>query len=232
LYEEIHALNTRKDEFIGFASHELRTPLTTISGYLQLAQKDPEIAKDVLPKMSNQVNRLTAIINDLLDLSKIQAGRLDLNFSKTSLIGLIHENVDTIKQLYPKRNIELELIAEDITVTIDSQKMGQVLINILGNAVKYSPDDTKIQLKVMRLGDQIRVSIQDWGIGIPKEDITKVFSQFYRSHVSRSTTEGMGLGLYISKEIIDGHRGKIWAESGGERGTIFHIDFPIEGKHR
>ena len=228
LYENIHELNAKKDEFISFASHELKTPLTTISGYLQLAEKSPELAHGFLPKISKQVNRLSAIIGDLLDISKIQAGKLDLNFTRTDLLTVLKESVETVKQVAPEHDIEMEIPAGNIMVTIDSQKMNQVLINVLTNAVKYSSPHSKILVTVILLGNQVRISTQDWGIGISPKFLDKIFSRFYRVAKSSSKAEGLGLGLYISKEIVEGHHGRIWVESEEGKGSVFHIDFPIE----
>jgi PAS domain S-box-containing protein len=227
LYSEVQALNNKKDEFIGFASHELKTPLTTISGYLQLAEKNPEMAKDFIPRIGKQVNRLSAIISDLLDLSKIQAGKLDLHFTQTSLLALVKDSVETVKQQSAVHNFECDLPEEDVMLMIDGPKMGQVLINILTNAVKYSPDSNRILVTAMRFGDQVRISVQDWGMGISPKNLDKIFNRFYRASRSSAQTEGMGLGLYISREIVEGHRGRIWVESEEGKGSIFNIDCPI-----
>lgn len=227
LYEEVRSLSSKKDEFIGFASHELKTPLTTISGYLQLAQQEPSLSVSFIPKVQKQVNRLTAIISDLLDISKIQAGKVDLNFTTISLSVLIRENVETVKQIFPKYTIQTDLPIEDLIVKVDTQKIGQVLINILTNAVKYSPENTKISLKASVFGDKIRVSVQDYGIGIAPRELDVIFNRFFRSSQTATRTEGLGLGLYISREIIEQHHGRIWAESQEGKGSTFYIEFPI-----
>lgn len=227
LYQEVQMLNQKKDEFIGFASHELKTPLTTIAGYLQLAESSPQLIGEFLPRLNKQVGRLTAIISDLLDISKIQAGKLELNFEKTSLHGLIKESVETVKQLCNQK-IECSLPIEDIFVTIDGQKMSQVLINILTNATKYSEPGTKIAIAALTIGDEIRITVTDQGIGIPAAHLDKIFSRFYRVSTDDKNVDGLGLGLYISKEIVEAHRGKIWAESEVGKGTVMHIHFPIE----
>jgi len=228
LYQEIQALNAKKDEFIGFASHELKTPLTTIAGYVQLAEATPQHVNDILPRINKQVTRLTAIISDLLDISKIQAGKMELNFTKTSLHSLVRESVETVKQL-SGRNIECILPSEDVFVTIDGQKIGQVLINILANAAKYSEPGTPIIITAIRMGDEIHITVEDQGVGISPEHLDKIFSQFYRvTNPGKSSKEGLGLGLFISREITEAHGGKIWAESEEGKGTKVHIHFPIE----
>lgn len=225
LYDEIHALNNKKDEFIGFASHELKTPITTLSGYLQLAEMAPSSVTDLVPKMRKQVSRLTAIISDLLDISKIQTGSLGLNFTDTKLNDWIRESVEAVNA--ENHVIECEVPSKDVIVTIDHQKMTQVLVNILSNAIKYSAENTRILVTAMLLGDQVKMSIQDHGMGMAAEHLDKIFNQFYRIEKSERT-EGMGIGLYISKEIVDGHSGKIWAESEEGKGSVFHVVFPID----
>jgi len=221
-------LNIKKDEFIGFASHELKTPLTTIAGYLQLAEDLPQTVPEFLPKLNKQVARLTAIISDLLDISKIQAGKMELNITKTSLTCLINENIETVKQI-SGREIDCILPADDQMVMVDSHKIGQVLINILTNATKYSDPSTKVVVTTTRVGDEIHIEVKDEGIGIAPEHLDKIFTQFYRvSKTGKSRIEGLGLGLYISREIMEGHGGRIWADSKEGKGTIVYIQFPID----
>jgi len=226
LYEEIHALNSKKDEFIGFASHELKTPLTTIKGYLQLAEITETSAKEFFPKINKQVARLEAIIADLLDISKIQAGRLDLHFVKTTLNSLIQEAIESLD--FSRHKIEADIPSEDVSITIDNQKMSQVLVNLLTNALKYSKPHSRILVTAIRLGDQARISVSDEGVGIAAAHLEKIFNQFYRIYSTSNSAKGMGLGLYISKEIMEAHLGKIWAESIEKKGSTFHIQFPID----
>lgn len=226
LYEEIKTLSSHKDEFIGFASHELNTPLTTLKGYIQLAGMNPELAASVLPKMDKQASRLSAIISDLLDVSKIQNGKMSLNFSKASLKDIVNDSIESISP--ESKNIENNFEIEDIEVLVDAQKIGQVLINLLNNAIKYSPENKAVSISTTRFGDQVRISVQDHGIGIPPQDIDKIFNLFYRVSVSRNKAQGLGVGLYLSQQIMEGHRGKIWVESSQGEGSTFYISFPIE----
>jgi PAS domain S-box-containing protein len=225
LYEEVHALNTKKDEFIAFASHELKTPLTTISGYMQLAKLKPQVPGEIVEKVIKQVTRLNSIITDLLDLSRIQAGKLDLHFTKISLQNLVKESIDSVTP--GNHEILVELPDEQIVINVDVQKIMQVLVNIISNAIKYSTPPAKINVSGIRLGDQVKISIQDQGIGMSGHHLDKIFSQFYRIAKS-SNTPGMGLGLFISKEIIEMHFGKIWADSEEGKGSVFHVQLPIE----
>ncbi|PZR26357.1 MAG: histidine kinase [Citrobacter freundii] len=226
LYDEINALNSKKDTFIGFASHELKTPLTTIKGYLQLAEAAEIPAQDILPKITKQLTRLEGIIADLLDISKIQAGKLDLHFNRSSLKDILKESIESVD--FTDHIIELDNPAEEVEVNVDQQKIMQVLVNLLTNAVKYSPSGTRITVSALIIGDEVQVSVSDEGAGIPPEHREKIFSQFYRISSDRKAPKGMGLGLYISKEIIEGHMGKIWVEGEEGQGATFRIRFPME----
>src|SRR5579862_172779 len=229
LYEEIRLLNEKKDDFIGFASHELKTPLTTINGYLQLVDQMPALGEEVIPKIKKQVTRLSTMIADLLDISKIHTDHFELNFITTNLYSLIKDSIEMVKHLDAnKHRIKYDLPLEDVNMNIDKQKMEQVLINLLSNAIKYSDGGTEVQLKAIIFGDQIHISVMDQGAGIASKHLSKIFSRFYRISTSgKKMPGGSGLGLFISKEIIQGHHGKIWAESIEGKGSTFHIVFPI-----
>ena len=226
LYQEISILNGKKDQFISFASHELKTPLTTIKGYLQIAEMTQMPAKDFLPKINKQVDRLEIIIADLLDISNIQAGKLDFHLEKTSLHQLISESVESVYT--QNHNIHIENIMEDVEVMIDRQKMMQVIVNLITNAVKYSAAGTSINVKVSVFGDEVKIDITDQGIGMPAEYLSQIFNQFYRISPHDHQAKGMGLGLFIAKEIMEVHMGKIWVESEVNKGSSFHISFPLE----
>jgi PAS domain S-box-containing protein len=229
LYEEIKMLNERKDEFIGVAAHELRTPITTIKGYLQLLEDHaPDVlAKDLTERAIRQVNKLNRLIADLLDASKIQAGKLEYGMISHFLLPLIRESVDVVSQIYPSHTIETHLPSEDIIVTADGMKIEQVLINLLTNAVKYSSGADKIILRVTREKDRVLIGIQDFGLGIAQEHVSYIFHAYYRVEKVQHSVGGMGIGLYISKEIIERHNGQIWVESEEGKGSTFYFTLPI-----
>ena len=228
LYQEVQNLSAKKDEFIGFASHELRTPLTTITGYLQMVEESPDLIRHVTPKLKKQVARLVAIISDLLDISKIQADKFELNQTTISLRSIIKESVDAARQLSADHQIEYKIPNEELFLYVDATKINQVLLNILSNAIKYSPNNKEIELNAERVGDEVKVSISDHGKGIAKEHLDQVFTQFYRVASKDNQTEGLGLGLYLCKEYVEAHHGKIWAESEVGKGTTMHITLPIK----
>ncbi len=227
LYQEVQALNQTKDQFIGFASHELKTPLTTLSGYIQLLERLPEKTSQFLPKINKQLSRLSAIISDLLDISKIQAGKFELNRSTIALNTLITESMDAARQLSELHEIKCSLPDTPILLNIDAGKMTQVMVNIISNAIKYSAASSKIEINAEQLADDVRISIKDQGIGIAKEDLENIFAQFYRIASDSTKAEGLGLGLYLCKQFVEAHHGTIWAESEVGRGTTIHISLPV-----
>jgi PAS domain S-box-containing protein len=227
LYQEIQALSEAKDHFIGFASHEIKTPLTTISGYIQLLEKSPDKATQLLPKVSKQISRLSSIISDLLDISKIQAGKFELNKSSVALNTLIRDSIDSAKQQSDQHTIECYLPEAPINLFVDQNKMTQVIVNIVSNAIKYSPASSKIEVHAEQLADDVKITIKDQGMGIATEDLDKIFTQFYRTSSVRSKADGLGLGLYLCKEFVEAHHGKIWAESEIGKGTTIHVILPL-----
>ncbi len=228
-------LEQQKDEFIAVASHELRTPVTSIKAYTQLLQKlfrkkgDLQ-SVELLTKMDGQINKLINLIADLLDVSKMQAGKLQLRLNDFNFNELVSEIVDEIQQTTTYHTIRTEL-TEGTMVYADRDRIEQVLTNLLTNAVKYSPQADTIIVKTHVEKETITLSVQDFGLGIPKEKQAKVFERFYRVEGRTETIyPGLGLGLYISSEIISRHGGTIWVESGEGKGSTFCFTLPIQ-KH-
>ncbi len=226
LYQEVNLLNGKKDQFISFASHELKTPLTTIKGYVQIAEASGLPTKEFFPKINKQINRLEGIISELLDISRIQAGKMNFKFEHTGLLDLLKESIDSVDAY--NRKFICDWPKENITVFIDCPKMSQVLVNLLTNAIKYSEPGTAVTIRARVLGDDIEVSVTDKGMGIAKENLQEIFNQYYRTSPGEQKAKGMGLGLFIAKEIVEAHSGKIWAESEVGEGSTFFVMFPIE----
>ncbi|MDB5280204.1 MAG: domain S-box protein [Ferruginibacter sp.] len=226
LYEDIQILSSKKDEFIGIASHELKTPLTTLSGYLEIAEMQPGLLEDLVPKMRKQVKRLDKMITELLDISKIRAGKLNFKLEKCSLHKILKDSIESIT--VKEHEIRLQVPLDDIAITIDGNKIIQVLVNLLSNAMKYSSPNDPVDVNAIIMGDQIQVSVTDKGVGISQEHLDRIFDQFYRVSKTSGKVDGMGLGLFICKEIMDLHLGNIWAESEVGSGSTFYISFPIE----
>jgi PAS domain S-box-containing protein len=232
LYEEIKVLNERKDEFIGIASHELKTPLTSISGYLQILERN--LAGDVnigfVKKTKVQLNKLLVLVSDLLDVSKMQTGKLELSMEPFNFYTLLADTVEIVQPLTVTHQLILNSDFEQLPVYADKQRMEQVIINLLTNAIKYSPKARKVDVSVYKSDNDITVVIKDFGIGIPIEHQQQIFSRFFRAEGLAPYMSGLGLGLYISKEIIDRHKGRIGVRSEPDNGSEFYFSIPLTGK--
>jgi PAS domain S-box-containing protein len=220
-------LNDYKDEFMVMASHELKTPLTVILANLQILQdmmnEDPRVS--FISKTINQVNKLNDLIYNLFDVSKIQAGQLKYQFSHFDLNQLIREIIEHTFNT-TSHSLHFNSTNENFWINADKERIEQVIVNILSNAIKYSPKNGDIILNLKRENKNIVVSISDKGIGIPESDLENIFLRFYRVSGSASSFSGSGIGLYISAEIIKSHGGKIWTESKLGEGSVFHFSIP------
>ena len=221
----------RKDDFIGIASHELKTPLTSLKGYLQLIasyKKDelPVAVKTYSDKANISINKLQHLVNDLLDVSKIQAGRLEYRLDKIDISGVIAASIENAAHIYPQFEFENEAQLSYI-VNANPERLEQVLMNLINNAVKYSPDSKRIIIKSTLRKNKVRVSVIDFGIGLSAEQIERIFERFYRVEDKKFMTSGLGMGLYISTEIINAHQGKIGVESEPGKGSTFYFDLPL-----
>jgi PAS domain S-box-containing protein len=229
LYGEIQVLNAKKDEFIGLASHELKTPLTSINGYLQIIERS--LGADnrhayFVNKALQQVNKLTALISDLLDVSKIQTGKLPFSYNNFDLTKLLHDVVEMMQHSNQSHQLELHIDNEQMVLYADQQRIEQVVINLITNAIKYSPDGNKVIIRASDMAGNIQVSVQDFGIGIAKNQQERIFSRFYRVENLAAHMSGLGIGLYISQEIISRHNGKLWVNSTPGEGSIFYFQVP------
>lgn len=226
--QRLQELNTYKDEFMIMASHELKTPLTVIMANLQILEiqlKDDERISFV-KKTITQAQKLAGLITNLFDVSKIQLGKLILNFSELDINVLIEEIISTLQQTAIKHDLILDKASDKLLVNADRERIEQVLINVIGNAIKYSDENKDVQIKTFRNGLNVEVVVIDQGIGIAEKEIENVFQRFYHGSGSVSTYSGSGVGLYISSEIIKSHGGKIWVESEAGNGSAFHISIP------
>ena len=231
LYEEIQVLNSKKDEFIGLASHELKTPMTSLNGYLQIIDRslpDDDKNKLFVQKALAQINKLSGLISDLLDVSKIEAGKLPFTYASFNLPQLIEEVVDLMQYSTKSHRIIICSDIDDLLVNADRQRIEQVIINLISNAIKYSPQADHINISVSRQDSKAIVAVQDFGIGINKEQHDRIFSRFYRVDDLASHISGLGIGLYISNEIITRHQGKLSVDSETGKGSTFKFEIPIE----
>ena len=232
---EIIELSKQKDDFLGIASHELKTPVTSIKAYGQVLQTMFQRQGDTkavasLQKMDAQVNKLTNLIGDLLDVTKIQSGRLEFHEDFFDFSELVNGIVDSM-QLTTEKHSLIKNLSRTRKVFGDRDRIGQVLTNLISNAIKYSPHTDKILIKTEGDKNSVTLCVQDFGVGIPKEKQGKVFEQFFRvSGPNHSTVPGLGLGLYISSEIIKRQGGKIWVESEEGKGSSFCFMIPVDPK--
>ena len=219
----------KKDEFIGVASHELKTPLTSLKGYIQLIEYQnnlPESTKVFVTKATASINKLQHLIDELLDASKIQAGKFKFNKQPLNLTNLINTCIENSQYMYPAYTIKKEL-QEDITVLGNDERIEQVLMNLVNNAVKYSPHSKEILVRAEKNNESAVVSVIDFGIGMSKSEQKSIFERFYRVNGHDSTMPGLGMGLYISSEIIKEHNGEIKVKSKLNEGSRFSFSLPL-----
>lgn len=226
-------LEKQKDDFISLVSHELKNPLTSIKAYTQILQKKLENHKDksllkIFTSLDIQTTKLTDLISDLLSEAKTRAKGFsyhDKEFDVNSLVEEIIENATRRADGYTisyKRKVHKEIIA-------DRTRIGQVLDNLISNAIKYSSQTKKITVKVSVINDNIQFSVQDFGVGITKENLKKVFEPFFREiEMQKETFPSIGLGLYISAEIVKHYSGKIWVKSTAGKGSTFIFTLPLK----
>jgi PAS domain S-box-containing protein len=226
-------LETQKEDFIGIASHELKTPVTSIKSYTQLLLemlkiKNEAESLEIIEKLDRQVDRLAYLIADLLDITRISEGQMRLHRQRVDINVLVQEIAELMQRTTIKHVIELELPSLPVT-NIDRERIGQVLINLLGNAIKYSPNGQRIIVQTELKDNMIRVNITDFGIGMSEETRQKVFERFFRAGDNKvQTFPGLGLGLFIASDIIKKHGGEIGVESEKNKGTLIFFTLPVQ----
>lgn len=239
-----------KTQFLSMASHELRTPLTVISGFVQIAHRrltrtlegdllspaardEARHIADTLAQTHRQTKRLARLVDELLDVSRLQTGRVELRRTEIDVIALVRDVVDRTRVTDPDARIMVDAPTGTLPIVADEDRLDQVLENLIANARKYSPDDTPIEITVKPVGSDVDITVRDRGIGIPPTELARVFDLFYRSSEARtSRPEGLGLGLYISREIVTRLGGSISVESVVGDGSTFRIRLPIAAAGR
>jgi PAS domain S-box-containing protein len=224
-------LEKRKDDFINMASHELKTPVTSMKVFNQITKKlatKGEIKRSLyyFSKIDDQMNKLSKLIGELLNLSRIQAGKLELQKEAFDLDHLIKDTVENVKTTTTKHTLQIKGKIR-MQIFADPDRVGQVLINLLTNAIKYSPQGGKIIVTVENKDDVVLIAVQDFGIGIAKENQAKIFDRFYQvTDPAEKTFPGLGIGLYIAAEIIKRHGGTIQVKSAKGKGSTFSFTLP------
>jgi signal transduction histidine kinase len=247
--QELRKIDAIKSEFVSVASHELRTPLAAIKNSVQLmlSGKTGEINDNqskFLSMAERNINRLTNILNDLLNLSRIESGKIELKFGNLELKGIIELTASSLRPQADVKSIQIEVdISEPLpSVYGDPEKIEQILTNLIGNAIKFTLEGGKITISAKYLskekeggyGDKVAVSVKDTGIGIPPEHLDAIFEKFHQVEGSlHRSVSGTGLGLAITKGLVEAHQGKIWVESEVQKGSTFTFTLPLaEGERR
>lgn len=231
--ESVQAVAVRNN-FINIASHELKTPITSLKLNAELIQeklipkKSFEAISESVSQMNRQIDKMIVLIDDLLNISRIQSGKLGMRKEEFEIQKLVQEIIQEIQRSSPKHTITAEGRVSK-KVFADRDRIGQVLTNFLTNAIKYSPSSNAVRVILSDEGDRVRVIVQDYGIGIPPEHLERIFDQFFRGNVDKKVFPGLGIGLYISKEIIEGHDGKIDVKSALGKGSEFSFTLPYSG---
>ncbi|WP_118976413.1 PAS domain-containing sensor histidine kinase [Taibaiella koreensis] len=228
LFEEVKSVSAKKDEFIALASHELKTPLTSIKGYLQILNKTAQdgVGRLFFDKLINQVEKLNSLVTDLFDVSKIEAGKLQFSLEVFNLRQLLQENLETFQYTIQSHRIICEDPGDAIWINADKQRIEQVIVNLVTNAIKYSPQADKIYVNLYAQDGKACLAIKDEGIGLSKEQRQKIFTRFYRAE-GTNDIPGLGLGLYLSKEIVDRHEGALTVSSTPGHGSVFLVKLPL-----
>jgi signal transduction histidine kinase len=228
---EQRKLEQQREEFISIASHELKTPVTSIKGYVQIMQDifsttGDSMSIDLVTKLHLQIDRLNNLIKDLLDLARIRQGQLEFTESGFDINALIIEAVSEM-QLGTKKHLIVADLGVPKKITADRERMGQVLNNLISNAIKYSPESDKVMITSKSTEENITVCVQDFGIGISADAQDKIFDRFFRLHDKRHPYPGLGLGLYIASEIVKHHGGSLTVKSTPGKGSVFCFTIPV-----
>ena len=229
--EQLLEIDRLKDEFVSSISHELRTPLTSIAGYVELLQEEEEDSEKLghLAIVGRNSERLLALVTDLLFAARLQYGRLELERSPVDLRSLIVHSVESARPRAQAASVQLDLEVEDVPeITGEPAKLAQLLDNLVSNAIKFTPRDGHVSVRLTSHPELIRIEVSDTGIGIPDQERERLFERFFRAQTAlERQIQGTGLGLYISKAIVDAHDGRIGVDSAPGEGTTFIVELPV-----
>jgi signal transduction histidine kinase len=248
LYREARAAVSLRDEFLSIAAHELKTPMTSLRGYAQLLAREygraemasPERARRAAHTIQVQSDKLARLVAQLLDVSRLQSGKLAIERAQTDVSDLLRGIVEGARTQLKDHTLMARLPTE-LWAAIDPLRIEQVVTNLIDNAIKYSPEGGQIDvaLECVRVDDSLRITVRDRGVGVPPEHRAHIFDRFYQAHAGGALTSmaGMGLGLYISRQIVELHDGTIEAEFPDDGGTRFVVTLPlvteaVDRKHR
>ncbi|MGY0039295.1 ATP-binding protein [Pedobacter sp. NJ-S-72] len=224
LLDETGLFDAKKDEFIGLVSHELKTPVTSIGAYLQLIARifsPGDSAKTLISKAQDQLARLSTLIADLLDITELQTGLLESSIKDFNLIVIVTDVIEMMQRTNPTHELSLYSDQAELWIRADQRRMEQVIRNLISNAIKYSHHANLVMIRISAVHNVAIVSVQDFGLGIELEDQERIFTRFYRVNKLNGHPSGLGIGLYMCKEIIERHQGRLWVESTPGSGSFF-----------
>ncbi len=238
LYQELESASQHKSDFLASMSHELRTPLNAIIGFSQVLcegmvgevnEKQKEYLEDIL----SSGNHLLSLINDVLDLSKVEAGQIELDLTQFSLQDALESGVVMVRGRATKDAVRITLEPTDVgPVTGDERRVRQVIFNLLSNAVKFTPSGGSVDVSALQVNGEVRISVTDTGPGIAAEDLERIFEEFQQTDAGIEHREGTGLGLALSKRLVELHGGRIWVDSALGKGSTFVFSLPAGGVER
>ena len=231
---ELRRAEAARRDFVANVSHELRTPVAALKALVETLEQgaidDPVEGPRFLHRMHVEVDGLAQMVAELLDLARAEAGRLELRLAPCRADDLVREAAARVVPTAKQAELQLDIVTPDddeLWVCADSRRMGQVLANLLGNAIKFTPSSGRIEIGARRHDENVELWVSDTGVGIEPEHLSRVFERFYKTDPSRAAGTGTGLGLAIAKHLVLAHDGQIWAESAGYgRGTTFHVSLP------
>jgi len=237
--QEVEKVSKLKNDFISAVSHELRTPLTSIKGYASLLASEkfgklPDEAKTRLERINIQSNTLVDMINSLLDIARIESGKAELNITNNNLVESIKSTVELLHPQVKEKNINLVTNLPEILITkFDKNLIERAIINLISNAIKFTPESKTIEISLEEIEDSVKISVKDQGMGMSEEDCENIFKEFYRTkEATRQAIKGTGLGLSLVRNIVKVHKGKIQVESQINQGSTFIITLPKENDQR
>jgi PAS domain S-box-containing protein len=231
---ERRAIEQRKDDFLSVASHELKTPLTTVKAYVQVMERmmHPESTdqfKSVVSKAGSELLRLNKLISELLDVSRLQSGRADLQREPFDLNKMIHDVADGLQVASTTHKITIDGSVKEL-YNGDESQLRQVVSNLISNAIKYSPDASAVEIFISQVSTFIKVSVTDHGMGISLNDKKKIFERFYRASNIQKHFPGMGIGLYVCEQIVKNHGGDLWVDTEEGKGSTFSFTLPLNAE--
>ena len=229
---EVRKLEGLRRDFVANVSHELKTPITAISGFAETlleeeADQDKALRRSFLTIILNESRRLNRLVNDLLELSKIESRQVETKLADVNLGQVAAIAIETLRHQAENKGVELTKAGDDVSIKTDPDAIRQILLNLLSNAITYTPPKGHVTVEIKREPEAVKLIVSDTGIGIPKADMERIFERFYRVNKDRSRQSGgTGLGLAIVKHLVEQLNGQVTVESELGKGTVFTVSFP------